>query len=276
MEYEIDIEKRKCSSVWRRNLFCPMHIQSDIEFIIVTEGALQCLIDGKNSIVPAGSVMCIESYLPHMFFDTMPYVCNVIEFSPDLLPSLREKLNNAYPAERILELPGVVMDYLLYVLPQQGEFSEDLDKIDTYNEDLIRMIGMMLGREFLMRSTFVQHEKARDKVYLEAVRIISQHFCEPISLQTVSQELGIRRETLCRKFQEAEHMSFNAYLGYVRVCHTVDLLSRGYACADAAMAAGFGSICSFNRAFKKIIGMTPTEFKQLGEPRYLVSAKKDG
>ena len=61
-------------------------------------------------------------------------------------------------------------------------------------------------------------------------------------------------------FRKMSGMTFSEYLNIVRVSAAVKMLSRGnMAIGEAALAAGFGTIRSFNRVFKQLTGCTPRE-----------------
>ena len=49
------------------------------------------------------------------------------------------------------------------------------------------------------------------------------------------------------------------YLNIVRVSAAAKMLSKGMPAGEAALAAGFGTIRSFNRVFKQLTGFTPRE-----------------
>lgn len=55
-------------------------------------------------------------------------------------------------------------------------------------------------------------------------------------------------------------MTFSEYLNIVRVSEAVKMLSHGdLSAGETALAAGFGTIRSFNRIFKRYTGFAPRE-----------------
>ena len=60
-------------------------------------------------------------------------------------------------------------------------------------------------------------------------------------------------------------MNFNNYLNSIRINHACDLLNESNKkIADISEETGFGSIRSFNRAFKSVMNMTPAEYRNNG------------
>jgi two-component system response regulator YesN len=59
-------------------------------------------------------------------------------------------------------------------------------------------------------------------------------------------------------------MSFSSYLEKVRMRHACDLLGQAEVTIDAvASQSGYGSAHSFRRAFKRVMGVLPSEYRDL-------------
>jgi len=100
--------------------------------------------------------------------------------------------------------------------------------------------------------------------FYKTVAYMNSHFTENISLTSTAKAVGIHPVTLSRLFSEKFKSSFSGYLGYLRCSHGARLLQNtGDSCAQIAYRSGFGSIRSFNRAFRELYGITPTEYRKL-------------
>jgi len=65
-------------------------------------------------------------------------------------------------------------------------------------------------------------------------------------------------------FKKATGMNFIDYLSRVRVEKSKTLLlNPNSRISEAAFACGFQSMTNFNRAFKRIAGRSPTQFREL-------------
>ena len=142
MEYEIDIEKRKSAAVWRCNVTCNMHIQRDMEIILVTEGSLKISISGKEYTVCSGQLLFVEPYEPHAFLPFMEHVCCIIEFKPEMARELFKRLQNNTVDSRVLTLDRRVIDYLLYLLPENVEYNSDVEYANYIDEVYIYHISL--------------------------------------------------------------------------------------------------------------------------------------
>lgn len=261
MNYDIDIDKRRTSAVWWRDVSCVLHVQRDMEIVYVAEGRLNMRIGEAHYIVEAGQIIFVEPYELHSFSAEMSNLSCVIEFRPELVPEMFSVLKMHTPQSRICTPDRCVLQYLDYLLPDRTRIENDIHHAGQMEESYIRCIADVLCHEFLTRCTFLPVEKKYDDLYIGALHIISRDIDQHLSLSYVARQLGICPETLCRKFAEQTHMTFVEYVQYVRVLRAAEFLREGRSIADAAMCAGFGSLSSFNRTFKKITGKTPSAYR---------------
>jgi len=80
----------------------------------------------------------------------------------------------------------------------------------------------------------------------------------------LARELGYSEGYLSHIFSEALGTTMPAYVNTLRIRKAMELLRRGsISVSDAALELGFGSIRSFNRAFRKETGMTPAKWRKM-------------
>ncbi len=98
-----------------------------------------------------------------------------------------------------------------------------------------------------------------------AKEYITKHYDKPITLDTLSDYLGIHKSYLCTIFKQSTKMSFCQYTNFIRIEESKKLLHKGNASIlDIALTTGFSSASYFNTTFKKIVGMTPIEYRNQG------------
>ncbi len=96
-----------------------------------------------------------------------------------------------------------------------------------------------------------------------ATRILRSRFRDPLQLGEVSAEVGLRRETLSRLFHQKLGITFSRYLTSVRVAEVKRMLETSDEdISSVALRCGFQSISQFNRQFKKMEGMSPSQYRQ--------------
>src|SRR5437667_157023 len=96
-----------------------------------------------------------------------------------------------------------------------------------------------------------------------ARQFIEDHQAEPLSLGRIAQVANISRHYFCKMFKKATGINFTDYLSRVRVEKSKALLlNPNSRISEAAFACGFQSMTNFNREFKRIVGRSPTQFRE--------------
>jgi AraC-like DNA-binding protein len=91
-------------------------------------------------------------------------------------------------------------------------------------------------------------------------------FLEPeVSLPMLSKNLKISTQKISYAINTRARCNFNEYINRYRVEYAINLLNKeeGKALTIASIGteAGFNSLSSFNQAFKKVTGKTPSQFR---------------
>ncbi len=101
------------------------------------------------------------------------------------------------------------------------------------------------------------------KLMTEACLYISQNCTQSLTLDDVSNHIGVSKSHFSHLFKKYTNMTFIDFLTTERIKKTEFLISNPKAhLIDIAFDSGFSSVSSFNRAFKKIKGITPSEFRE--------------
>lgn len=95
---------------------------------------------------------------------------------------------------------------------------------------------------------------------------INTNYDQSISIKDLSEKLFLSIGYLSRFFKKNYGMNFASYLTNVRLVHAADeLLYTNISVTRVAYDCGFTSAAIFNKAFKKVYGVTPTEFRKQEE-----------
>ena len=96
-----------------------------------------------------------------------------------------------------------------------------------------------------------------------ARQFIALHFTEDLSLDQVSGIVNASRFYFCKQFRKATGPSFTEFVSRTRVEKAKDLLlNPNLRISEIAFAAGFQSLGHFARMFKRIVGQSPTDYRE--------------
>lgn len=92
---------------------------------------------------------------------------------------------------------------------------------------------------------------------------IMRNFEHDITLKDVASMANMAVSTFCNFFKEHYRVTFVEYLNIVRVGHACKSLSElDENVVEIAYKCGFNNLANFNRQFKKIKKMTPSEYRR--------------
>jgi AraC family transcriptional regulator len=119
------------------------------------------------------------------------------------------------------------------------------------------------GTTRAVRSTARARPDARpDSELDDLLDFIEARLGEPLSLDTLAQQLAVSRAHLVRRFRMATGISPHRYLLLRRIDRAKHLLrERSVPLADIALAVGFSSQSHFTQAFRATAGQTPSRFR---------------
>lgn len=114
-----------------------------------------------------------------------------------------------------------------------------------------------------MPPTITMLKRSMDSsIAAQALVYISEHFTEPVSLESTAHALGISRIHLSHVFSQQLHVRFRSYVNLLRSDHACMLLrDPALSIVEIAYMCGYGNIRTFTRAFKEHCHMTPCEFR---------------
>ena len=130
---------------------------------------------------------------------------------------------------------------------------------------MLRLLSIFAQHlSILSNQLVVRREKDESANMARARQFIEKHQAEPLSLGRVARVANISRHYFCKVFRKAAGINFIDYLSRVRVEKSKTLLlNPNSRISEAAFACGFQSMTNFNRAFKRIVGRSPTQFRKL-------------
>lgn len=90
---------------------------------------------------------------------------------------------------------------------------------------------------------------------------VNDHLTEDLTLQMIAKQFELHPVHLARKFKKEVGMTFIEYMNYQKVEYAKYLFYLDqYSLSDVAYLSGFNSHSYFTKVFKKVTGLTPTQF----------------
>jgi len=115
----------------------------------------------------------------------------------------------------------------------------------------------------LTNQLLVTETQAELPAVARARAFIAEHLDEEICLTRVARAVNMSQFYFCKTFKHETGLTFTDYVSRVRVERVKELLLNPHArVSEAAYAAGFQSLSQFNRAFRRIAGESPSDYRE--------------
>jgi AraC family transcriptional regulator len=138
-------------------------------------------------------------------------------------------------------------------------------------------LGSLLA-ELVAAVARVPRETAKDapRWLGRVVDKMKTEYCERLTLEDLAREAGVHPVHLSRVFRRCEGEGIGEYVHRLRIRAACEqMLAPQRSLAEIGLATGFADQSHFTRAFRRITGMSPGEFRRLVTPRVEYSFAAD-
>ncbi|HEV2391385.1 MAG TPA: PocR ligand-binding domain-containing protein [Verrucomicrobiae bacterium] len=131
------------------------------------------------------------------------------------------------------------------------------------HEAVTRLLAIFAQHlSMLSNQVIVQQENSEPPVITRAKEYIQEHQTENLRLSHVAKACNTSTFYFCKMFKKVTGINFTDYLSRVRIEKSKNLLlNPNLRVSEIAFEVGFQSLTHFNRVFKKILGLSPTEYR---------------
>lgn len=145
----------------------------------------------------------------------------------------------------------------IYTLASSSDYIRDM-RINGKLNDLLTL---------LMESSWHReaHTNAPKKMDISSVKsFLDEHYKEKLSLESVASHFFIDKHYLARLFKEQYGVTLVTYLQQVRITHAKRMLRfTDKSIEEIGLECGIGELNYFSRVFKKLEGVSPSEFRRV-------------
>lgn len=231
------------------------HFHNHIELVYVIDGQTTAFADQKQTDLKKGDLFIAFPNQIHYYKHTLTGKYHVIIFSPALLYGMEDVFHCNLPKENVLKEDKIrpFVKLLTEFRNADGEFSS------TQRVGLINQLFAHILPQFDL-VPYITNTNAMLKSILE---YCERNYMESITLDTLAENLHSNKFYISHLFNTKIGMNLNRYLNNLRVKRACVLLKESQSnILEISEDVGFGSIRSFNRAFKSIMHMTPITYRK--------------
>ena len=134
----------------------------------------------------------------------------------------------------------------------------------TRSSDILKKINDIADEEFGVEQSEPEVREGKNYSIELAKDYIEDHYFEPLTLNMVADKVGITPAYLSNLFSQHMRVTLIDYLNEVRIDHACVYLKQNYfKTYEIAYKVGYRDEKYFSKVFRKVKGMTPSEYKKM-------------
>jgi AraC-like DNA-binding protein len=254
------------------------HFHPEIEILYVSEGfGAKYVGDSINSFYP-GDIVIIGSNIPHVHVSNSDYlnpennlrsraIC--IQFLENILGSMPEipELN------RIREFLKESKRGIQFGNRTRKKLIGEIEELPSLS-GMKRLIGLLTVLDIMSTSNDIKYLSSAnyepiiinsgDKDRMETIfRYVIKNYSDRIFLEEIASLVNLTPQSFCRYFKSRTSKVFSSFVNEVRIGNSCKMIIENKeSISQVCFASGFNYLSNFNRQFKKIKGLTPSEFQR--------------
>lgn len=253
----------------------PLHYHPDaVEFQYIHSGAGCYFIEGQRYVLEKRSVLMIGEDEGHSFIaadDPVPLCKTTLIIHNALLkghPGFqalaatiahwhRHRVRRIHLTER----EAVRAEHLLASIEEEMK-QRRLHRTEAVMAQLMEFL-VILARSVAQQRASAHHPAQHDAFIERALDYIDSHLCEKLTVRGLAAKIGYSGDHLSHVFKRSTGMRLGQYIALQRVRKAEQWLQKDekYKVLAVASDAGFFSLRTFNRCFKRFTGMTPRAYQ---------------
>ena len=259
------------------NIIC-WHKHDEIEFQYILEGQISIYCDEDTICANKGDIVFINQGIRHFSSSACSQRCltRSIIANPTFIFGFGQSNMHRkfiYPVIHCSTLKSLLITptgnhYTSCYSNMQEIFQLNQDKPSGYElltKAHLLQLWKLLYDNLPASDTAPPHIFTQDEQRVKsAVSYIHQHFREPITLEDIANSILVSKSECCRCFKRVMNATPFEYLLKYRILETARQMHQktNASISEIAGSAGFNNTSYYNKILKKLMGCTPTQYRQ--------------
>ena len=244
----------------RSRIQCAAHLHTHIELVLFYEGHCTAFADTERCEINGGDVFIAFPNQIHRYESFGKECYTLFIINPDILPEISHLFADSQPLSA--KLAGAANDPEIRLLAERlAALDKETDPFVEVRRHgyLMAMLGKLLPQMELTKTV------PGDSHALKAiVNYCAKNYTSDLSLSLLENELHISRYYISHLFSDKLQIGFNDYVNSLRVSFACNYLRHSdRSITEISDLVGFGTLRTFNRAFIKQTGRTPSEYRRM-------------
>ena len=242
------------------------------KIVILIDGDLTYYIEGKAYILKPWDILFVNKneihkpvVNPDKYYERIviwlnpDFMAKYAQGNNDLLKCFEVAIKNNYNLLRLNMKSIEIIKNLIQDIQNcnnSNEFGSEILKESLFVQLMVLMNRLFLNSDKNRDIEDIQYDKTIEGV----LNYINSNLENDLSIDTIASEFFISKYYLMRKFKNQIGSSIHNYVVQKRLILARSLISDGLSMSSVCSRCGFNDYSSFVRAFKKIYGVSPSNY----------------
>ena len=248
------------------------HFHPEYEIVFISNGRGKRHIGDHISYYENGDLIFLGPDLPHFGFTEGLYeehVEIVVQMKEDFLGKdflSRPEMNKI---QQLFDRAKQGVTFYGETKKRIGALLIQMYELDAFERliELLRILASLADSdeyELLNANGFTLEVNSSDYERIQTIyAFVEQNFQQQMTLDEISKEVSMTVPAFCRYFKKLTQKTFTQFANEFRVAHACRLLSdESLSVAAISFESGFNNLSHFNKQFRLIAGISPTEYRK--------------
>lgn len=247
------------------------HQHEEIQISYIVEGSGSLILGASVNEYVSKDIILIGENIPHVFKSDTEIKSHSLMYTLFFTKkSFGEQFFNLPELSKVQNL-FEESEYGLKIRPSNKKLYKLFHKLKNKNKieriaSFLMILNILIHSKKQSLSSFVYHKKYTDnegKRMNDVFQFTMDNFHEPISLDEIAEKAYMSKNAFCRYFKQRTNKTYFQFLIEVRIEHACKLLfkDKELPVSKLSQMCGFNNLANFNRKFKELKGITPTQYR---------------
>ncbi|MBE6003116.1 MAG: helix-turn-helix domain-containing protein [Lachnospiraceae bacterium] len=258
------METRNLSYIVKRALKNETSRQVEMTILFLLEGKMTVRYRDEDFRMTEEDIILINPGTEYEITECTDALYGIAIYPMQLMSDILKNSRMMFYCNSVVDMSHSYRDLRDILFELTAEYTEDSHKSSAYNASLLlKLLDCLVENYQLEVNDLADEETEADARMREMMQYILSNLDRDINLNELADSMFVSASTLSRIFKKHTGVYFADYVMQLRVQSSLQLLrSTKQSITQIALTCGFANSASFNRSFRKVMGVAPTDYRK--------------